>query len=160
MTRIHGMDGTPEYRTWIDIRRRCHQPQRPDYPRYGGRGIYVCDQWRFGDGALTGFEVFLRDMGMRPEGCSIDRIDNDGPYSSQNCRWATKQSQSRNTRTNVFVKFRGRKVSLKEAAEMAGVNYQTVFSRISLYGWSVEDTLNAQALGPGHTLTGRRPRRT
>jgi hypothetical protein len=98
-------------------------------------------------------------MGMRPSPQhTIDRRDNDGPYSPENCEWATKKVQGRNTRTNVFVEFRGKRVSLKEAAEMSGIKYQTVFSRIHLRGWSVEDALNKTVFDRGFTLTGKRKR--
>lgn len=160
VARIHGMEGTSEYRTWIDMKRRCHQPQRPDYKRYGARGIYVCDRWRFGEDGINGFVLFLRDMGPRPSPAhTIDRKDNDGPYSPDNCEWTTKIKQGRNIRTNVFIEFRGKTVTLKEAAEMAGINYQTLFSRIHLRGWSVNQAFAKPILSKGFTLTGKRPRK-
>jgi hypothetical protein len=158
--RIHGMDGTPEYRIWIDIRRRCHQKQRPDYHRYGGRGIFVCNQWRFGNNSLTGFQMFFGDMGLRPsDKHQLDRIDNEGPYSLKNCRWVTRKIQARNTRTNRFVIFQGKRMTLIEAAEKSGINYHTVFSRVHLRGWTIEKSLSVPVLGKGFTLTGKRLRK-
>lgn len=132
----HGRDGTAEYRTWIDIRRRCHQPQRPDFHRYGGRGIYVCDEWRAVPG---GFEAFLRDMGERPSPKhTLDRIDNDGPYAPWNCRWATREEQGRNTRQNVFVTIDGERMTKADAARIAVVNSDTFANRVNTLGWDAE----------------------
>lgn len=121
--RRHGMDGTPTYRSWINMRRRCSLPHRPEYPLYGGRGIEVCDEW------MRSFDAFFRDMGERPEGTSLDRIDNDGPYEKGNCRWAPPKVQARNRRGNRIVNWKGREMCLAQACEESGLSRDTLRRR-------------------------------
>ena len=94
--RLHfGTDGrynTPEYRSWNAMRHRCLFPSNIGYANYGGRGIKVCDEWE------ASFAAFLRDMGTRPRGTTLDRLDNDGPYCKDNCRWSTPKEQRDNQR--------------------------------------------------------------
>jgi len=97
------------------MRQRCTNPNDASYPNYGGRGIFVCERW-------LDFENFLADMGERPEGMSLDRVDNDGPYSPANCRWATRTEQSRNTRRNRYVEVKGKRMLLADAARLLGIS--------------------------------------
>lgn len=93
----HGMAGTHVYRVWCGMRNRCHNPNQSHYERYGGRGIYVCDEWR------DSFKQFYEDMGPRPVGptgkrYTIERDDNDGPYAPWNCKWIPAEAQKLNKR--------------------------------------------------------------
>ena len=92
MRERHGMTGTPEYRSWAHARGRCLNPNDKKYPAYGARGIKMCKAW------ACSFTAFYKHMGSRPEGTSLDRIDNDGDYEPGNCRWGTPAQQSVNTR--------------------------------------------------------------
>lgn len=89
----HGLSKTKEHRAWLEMKRRCFNPDRPGYQNYGGRGITICSQW------INNFEQFLADVGYKPDDSySLDRIDNDGNYEPGNVRWADRKTQSRNQR--------------------------------------------------------------
>lgn len=132
---IHGLSNTPEYEAWNEMRRRCERRTSISFRNYGARGITVCDRW------CNSFEKFLADMGPRPgKGYSLDRIDNTKNYSPENCRWATKQEQNRNKRTNVLITYNGETKTLIEWAEITHLPYYVLRYRIAKL-WSVERTL-------------------
>lgn len=132
---IHGHNRvgqrSPEYAAWDNMRARCSNPDRSEFHRYGGRGIRVCQRWIDGDGVRSGFEYFLADMGHRPsKDHSIDRVNNDGNYEPQNCRWATLKEQRRNMSSNRLIELEGRKMTLVEACEQLGIKYHSVRQRL------------------------------
>lgn len=113
----------PGYNTWHQLKARCRDPKHPYYPSYGGRGITVCDRWMV-------FENFYADMGPRPTGMSIERVNNDGPYSPENCVWATNKEQARNKRSNITITIEGKRRCLKAWCEELGVSYHAARYRI------------------------------
>jgi hypothetical protein len=127
---------TPEYKAWQKMKERCDSPTSKDYPRYGGRGITVCDDWR------TSFEAFFAYVGPRPSAQhTLDRYpDNDGPYAPGNVRWATRTEQARNTRNTVFLTLHGETHCLSEWSEILHINHQILIDR-HMYGWSDEKIL-------------------
>lgn len=129
----HGMTDSPEYRSWCSMKARCCNSQNPSYPRYGGRGIKVCQRW------LDSFSDFLADMGKKPTPKhTIDRFpDNNGNYEPGNCRWATAQEQSRNRRSNRVIEFGGVSRTVAEWADVLGVGYFTLARRIERKGYEV-----------------------
>lgn len=122
------------YPTWSAMVARCTNPNKDNYHRYGGRGITVCSTW-------MSFENFLADMGERPSGASLDRIDNDNGYSKDNCRWATKEEQMRNMADNRWITVKGETKVLKDWADALGLSEQAVANRIDNLGWSEEDAV-------------------
>ena len=119
-----GGKATREYTTWISLRRRCYDEKRRDYVHYGARGIYVCDRWR------DDFGAFLADMGEKPPGMSIERIDNDGPYSPENCRWATPVEQARNRTSSALITAFGETKTISQWAEERGIHKAALARRL------------------------------
>lgn len=113
---------TPTYNSWSQMRKRCLCKTAEQYPRYGGRGIKICEQW-------ASFEAFAADMGERPAGMTLDRIDNDGDYSPDNCRWVPTVMQVRNRSNTVIVEAFGQKLPLAEWAQKLGLSYDTLLLR-------------------------------
>ena len=139
----------PLYDTWRSMCRRCHDPRFPQYPRYGARGITVCDRWRYS------FETFVADVGMKPgPGYTLEREDNDGPYDPKNVRWATKAEQNRNQRTN-------RRITVGDVTQISadwerenGLYPGTIARRVVHSGWSEEEAVTrpAQTQAPKNTF--------
>ena len=117
------------YIAWQSMLWRCYNKKRKDYPRYGGRGIKVCEQWR------ADFPRFLKDMGLRPRGMSLDRKNNERGYDWLNCRWATPTQQARNKSSNHLLEFKGERKTITEWSETTGIQKSTLWRRIQK-GWS------------------------
>jgi hypothetical protein len=110
------------YVVWQQMRTRCVNPNHPSYARYGGRGISVAPEWQ-------DYETFARDMGPRPPGTTLDRINNDGNYEPGNCRWATKSEQSRNHSKIIWVEIEGKKHRAMDLAAISGLSTQAIVYR-------------------------------
>jgi hypothetical protein len=113
---------------------RCKGHDKRKHKYYLERGITVCDRWKT-------FDVFLRDMGIRPEGTTLDRIDNNLGYFPENCRWANASTQMQNRKTVVWFTLNGETLCLSDWAKKIGINRQTLMNRINKWGWSVEKAL-------------------
>lgn len=122
--RTHGKARTSIFGCWDAMIQRCINVSNKHYHNYGGRGITVCDRW-------LKFENFYADMGDRPKGMSLERIDNNKGYSPENCKWATQKEQMRNTRQNRILKYRGREQCLTAWAEELGINPSTLNDRLT-----------------------------
>ena len=132
---IHSASNTTEFYIRAGMIARCSNPNEPAYPQYGGRGIKICDRWRYS------FVNFLADMGYRPSlNHSIDRIDNNGNYEPDNCRWATWEEQNNNKRSNILHNYRGLDYSLKQLSEEFYIKPTTIHQRIT-NGWLIEDAV-------------------
>lgn len=135
------------YRVWCGMRERCNNKAHKGYSRYGGRGIFVCERW-------NSFANFLEDMGLPPEGYTLDRIDNDGPYCKENCRWATYFTQAANRSNNVFVALHGETMILAEAARRLQVEQGAIAKWCRIRKLSIQDAVDWYSLHEG----GKRPR--
>lgn len=134
--RKHGLCGSPLYTTWLCMRDRCVNPNNDNYHNYGGRGIAVCERW-------NSFEAFISDMGSRPEGTSLDRIDVNKNYEPSNCRWATQEVQHNNTRRTVFLEFNGETLSIAQWAKKTGIHRAILRTRLN-YGWPLAQAFTTQ----------------
>lgn len=123
-----------ERKTWENMIARCHYPKHRSYYAYGANGVEVCPQWR------ESFEQFVRDMGRRPAGHTIDRIDSTGDYTPENCRWADIRTQANNKKSNRRLTHDGETLTVSQWAERVGMKTATLFARLRL-GWSVHRAL-------------------
>lgn len=139
----HGMSGTRIYKEYKNMQTRCTNKNRKEYESYGGRGISVCAEWS----GENGFERFMRwsfDNGY-DDGLSLDRIDVNGGYSPDNCRWITMKEQASNKRNSIRVTYRGETKTLKEWCELLSLNYNTLYSRLRS-GWDIEKMFEQKLL--------------
>lgn len=134
----------PVYSVWASMRNRCLNENDKHFHLYGGRGVTVCERW-------NDFRNFIADMGERPEGGELERINNDKGYSPNNCKWATRAEQLRNRSITRFIEWDGRVQTLQEWAAEIGINHRTLRARLR-NGWSVRKAFArpvCQWLAPG-----------
>lgn len=131
----HGETGTRLHKIWCSMHERCERPKHTHYKDYGGRGIKVCDEW----GEYLPFAEWARANGYS-EQLTLDRIDNDGDYEPNNCRWVTVREQQNNKRSNRVIMYHGKEYTLTQLAEYAGLKKTTLKERLN-NGWSVEDAV-------------------
>lgn len=132
-SRNNGVSGT--YSTWTAMKARCHRVNTWAYQFYGARGIFVCPEW------LNSFAKFREDMGNRPDGMCIDRIDNSKGYFKENCRWTTMKVQMNNSRTNKLVSFRGETKTISQWSAETGLRAGLISERLNKLGWTPEEAL-------------------
>ena len=130
------------YKTWLNMRKRCRNKNDISYSRYGGRGITVCKEWD------VSFEAFLADMGEKPEGKTLDRIDNNDGYRKENCRWSTWVEQCLNRRSNKLITAFGKTQHLIFWAKESGLKCGTIAKRLRL-GWTSERAVSQPIIFPG-----------
>lgn len=134
-TKLKGESKTRTYSIYRGMLQRCLNPNHESYSLYGGRGIMICERW------LAGYEFFLEDMGDAPLGLQLERVDNNGHYSPENCRWATPAEQMINTRRNVRVAIGGVSRTVSQWAETNGINRSTAYKRINRSHWNPADAV-------------------
>lgn len=141
-TTTHGNRHTPEYNTYASMKSRCHNTKNKSYNLYGDRGIKVCFRW------LLSFENFLNDMGPRPSPRhGIERHNNDGNYEPSNCSWELPHVQQNNKRSNVFLEFSGRRLTVSQWARVTGIKSATIRKRIGALEWSIKRSLTQHVRG-------------
>ena len=137
LNRKHGYKDHPAYARWKSMMRRCYSHDSPDYHNYGSRGIFVCERWH-------NAKYFVEDMGEPQPGYTLERKDNNGPYSPENCIWETRKQQNRNTRRNHLITFQDETLSIGKWAEKLGLKRDTLKSRI-YRGYPIEKALTPMA---------------
>ena len=133
---VHGKSKDPLYDVWIAMRARCLDPNNGFYHNYGGRGIALCEEWL----NYIPFQEWSLKNGYK-RGLCIDRRNNNGPYSPENCRWVTHKTNNRNTRRTHYITYAGETKSLTDWAEEKGLNAQALGNRLNNYNWSIERAL-------------------
>lgn len=135
--KTHGMKGTSTYKSWGAMKGRCLRKTDHAYNYYGAKGIKVCDRW-------LKFENFYIDMGKKPEGKTLDRINNNGNYELSNCRWADWETQNNNTSRNRFIICNGITLTISQWSRKIGIPLSTLYSRLFKYNWNINKSLNME----------------
>lgn len=136
----HGLSRSRIYHVWADMRQRCENIKHPSFRDYGGRGITVCRRWQ-------SFPHFSSDMGPRPHGSAIERINNQDGYNPSNCMWASRKQQQRNRRGNRVLRINGQSKCVAEWSEISGVSSATIFSRLHKLKWKAKRAVFAPVRG-------------
>jgi hypothetical protein len=123
------------YQCWSDMKQRCYNPKAQQYKNYGARGIFVCSRW------LESFDNFVADMSLKPDGMTLERVDNNGYYCLSNCIWATKQEQRLNQRRCRYLEYDGLRMTLRDWSKKLGIHETTLHGRLKR-GLSVAETLS------------------
>jgi len=140
-SKTHGLTDTPEFNAYLRMIERCYNPNHASYSNYGARGIGVCKRWRFGQDGKSGAEMFMKDMPLKPTPShTLERINNEGIYEPDNCRWATVKEQANNRRSSRLITWRGTTKTLQQWADQIGIN-QSVLRRC-LKSWPLERALS------------------
>ena len=134
---VHGMTGTPTWKSWESMIARCYRATDTSFKNYGAKGITVCDRW------LQSFANFFEDMGERPANSTLDRKENNKGYSKENCRWASPRQQANNKGNNVSLFYKGRTLTVATWARKLGLPAATIYTRLRK-GWSVPEALTIQ----------------
>jgi len=139
----HHLSQTRFYRIWFGIKERCNNPKNKAYHNYHGRGIKLCERWlKFENFRDDMYKSYLIHYGKyRKLNTTVDRINNNGNYSPDNCRWATKYQQSNNLRNNVLLKFNNKVLTISEWSKITGINKHTIYSRLYNYKWTIDKAL-------------------
>ncbi len=143
----HGMSKTPTHNSWCRMMYRCYCKTGDKYALYGARGITVCDRWRFGEDGKSGFECFYSDMGERPMGKTVHRVDNDGNYEPSNCVWATQKEQMLSTSKSHRLTLNGISLTVSQWTERLGFKNSTIQNRLRR-GWTEERILTTPIIPP------------
>lgn len=129
--KTHSHSSTPTYQSWVGMKYRCDNPNASNYKTYGAKGITYDPLW-------SDFVKFLEDMGERQDGSTLDRIDVNGNYCKENCRWADTLTQNNNRTNNNYIEYKGKTQTLAQWCRELDINYKTVSERINGRGWAVE----------------------
>ncbi len=134
--KTHGLTKTPEYKSWTGIKERCYNKNNSRYADWGGRGIKMCQRW------FDSFENFLEDMGKKPTRLhSIERVDYDGDYCPENCKWATPAEQNSNKRNNLRFEYNGKLLTIKDLAKINGIKDRILYQRLHIYKMPLEKAI-------------------